>query len=98
VTPDLVPGERLFFRPDEVARLFRVDPKTVGRWAAAGRLPGIKTPGGRWRFPVGPVRDLLANATDEISTSRNTERATTDCGGRGPGLPTPKPEERTGVR
>lgn len=29
----------------EVAALFRVSPKTVGSWLAAGRLTAIKTPG-----------------------------------------------------
>ena len=35
----------------EVADYARVEVNTVANWAAAGRLPGIKTPtGGRWRF------------------------------------------------
>lgn len=34
----------------EVARLFRVDPKTVTRWAKEGRLPFFRTPGGHRRF------------------------------------------------
>jgi predicted site-specific integrase-resolvase len=33
----------------EVAALFRVDPKTVGRWAAAGKLTAILAPGWRYR-------------------------------------------------
>ncbi len=33
----------------EVAALFRVDPKTVQRWAIAGRLPTVRTPGGTHR-------------------------------------------------
>lgn len=36
--------------PSEVAKRLRVDPKTVSRWAAAGQLNGIRTPGGQWRF------------------------------------------------
>lgn len=44
--------------PGEVARLFRVDPKTVTRWAAAGRISAIKTPGGHRRFRVGDVKAL----------------------------------------
>lgn len=46
--------------PAEVARVFRVDPKTVTRWAAAGRLRSIKTPGGHARFFEAEVRALLA--------------------------------------
>lgn len=45
--------------PGEVAALFRVDPKTVTRWAAAGRLGSIRTPGGHRRFRESEVRALL---------------------------------------
>lgn len=41
--------------PSEVARLFRVDPKTVTRWAKSGRLPSIRTLGGHRRFPAAEV-------------------------------------------
>ncbi|GAA0980978.1 BldC family transcriptional regulator [Nocardiopsis tropica] len=47
------------FTPAEVARLFRVDPKTVTRWAAAGRLSSVRTPGGHRRFREAEVRALL---------------------------------------
>jgi excisionase family DNA binding protein len=46
--------------PDEVATLFRVDPKTVSRWAASGRIMSIRTPGGQRRFLESDVRALLA--------------------------------------
>jgi excisionase family DNA binding protein len=42
-----------------VAALFRVDPKTVTRWAAAGRISSIRTPGGHRRFRESEVRALL---------------------------------------
>ena len=45
--------------PGEVALLFRVDPKTVTRWAAAGRISSIRTPGGHRRFRESEVRALL---------------------------------------
>lgn len=51
--------ERLL-TPGEVASLFRVDPKTVTRWAAAGRISSIRTPGGHRRFRESEVRALLA--------------------------------------
>jgi len=51
-------GERLL-TPGEVAQLFRVDPKTVTRWASAGRLGSIRTPGGHRRFRESEVRALL---------------------------------------
>lgn len=36
--------------PSEVARLYRVDPKTVTRWAKAGRIQALRTLGGHRRF------------------------------------------------
>lgn len=51
-------GDRLL-TPGEVAALFRVDPKTVTRWAAAGRIGSIRTPGGHRRFLESEVRGLL---------------------------------------
>lgn len=45
--------------PGEVAALFRVDPKTVTRWAAAGRIGSIRTVGGHRRFRESEVRALL---------------------------------------
>lgn len=34
----------------EVAQIWRVDTKTVSRWANAGLITGLQTPGGTWRF------------------------------------------------
>ena len=45
--------------PAEVAALFRVDPKTVTRWAQAGKLTSIRTLGGHRRYRESEVRDLL---------------------------------------
>lgn len=45
--------------PSEVASLFRVDPKTVTRWAKAGKLSSIRTLGGHRRYLESEVRDLL---------------------------------------
>ncbi len=53
-----VPRDRLL-TPGEVATLFRVDPKTVTRWAAAGRIGSIRTPGGHRRFREAEVHALL---------------------------------------
>ncbi len=46
--------------PAEVAALFRVDPKTVTRWAKAGKLSSIRTLGGHRRYREAEVRALLA--------------------------------------
>ncbi len=48
--------------PGEVAETFRVDVKTVQRWAIAGRIGSIKTPGGQRRFRRSEVEALLAGA------------------------------------
>ncbi len=45
--------------PAEVAALFRVDPKTVTRWAKAGKLSSIRTLGGHRRYREAEVRALL---------------------------------------
>src|SRR6202046_1322370 len=56
-------SERLL-TPGEVAALFRVDPKTVTRWAASGRIGSIRTPGGHRRFRESEVRALLRGDAD----------------------------------
>jgi excisionase family DNA binding protein len=45
--------------PAEVATMFRVDPKTVTRWAKAGKLTSIRTLGGHRRYKESEVRGLL---------------------------------------
>lgn len=45
--------------PSEVAKLFRVDPKTVTRWAKSGKLSSIRTLGGHRRYRATEVRQLL---------------------------------------
>ncbi len=52
-------AERLL-TPSEVATLFRVDPKTVTRWAKSGKLTSIRTLGGHRRYREVEVRALLA--------------------------------------
>lgn len=50
--------------PGEVAALFRVDPKTVTRWAKAGKLNAIRTLGGHRRFRESEVRAYLDQQRD----------------------------------
>ena len=59
-------GERLL-TPGEVATLFRVDPKTVTRWATAGRIGSIRTPGGHRRFRETEVKALLSELTTDAA-------------------------------
>ncbi|VEI13581.1 BldC family transcriptional regulator [Trueperella bialowiezensis] len=48
--------------PAEVAELFRVDPKTVSRWADNGKLPYVRTLGGHRRFPRKDVMDAIRSS------------------------------------
>lgn len=45
--------------PSEVAKMFRVDPKTITRWAKSGKLSSIRTLGGHRRYRGPEVRALL---------------------------------------
>ena len=49
--------------PSEVASLFRVDPKTVTRWAKSGKLTSIRTLGGHRRYKESEVKALLLKTT-----------------------------------
>lgn len=51
--------------PSEVAAIFRVDPKTVTRWAKVGKLSSIRTLGGHRRFREAEVQELLAAAQEQ---------------------------------
>jgi excisionase family DNA binding protein len=51
--------------PSEVAALFRVNPKTVTRWARAGKLTAIRTLGGHRRFRVSEIRKCLEEMSQE---------------------------------
>lgn len=55
--------------PSEVATLFRVDPKTVTRWAKSGKLSSIRTLGGHRRYRESEVRELL----NGVPQPRNTQ-------------------------
>jgi len=56
--------------PAEVAALFRVDPKTVTRWAKAGKLTSIKTLGGHRRYKESEVKALLKSISLNISSNK----------------------------
>jgi excisionase family DNA binding protein len=49
--------------PGEVAVMFRVDPKTVTRWARDGKLTSIRTLGGHRRYREAEIRTRLTAAT-----------------------------------
>ena len=51
--------QEVLLTPAEVAKMFRVDPKTVTRWAKAGKLTAIRTLGGHRRYRRSEVQALL---------------------------------------
>jgi excisionase family DNA binding protein len=63
--------------PGEVARLFGVNPKTITRWATAGKLNPIRTLGGHRRYRAGEVRALLetGGGTDDADEPETSGRA-----------------------
>ncbi len=45
--------------PSEVAAILYVDPKTVTRWAIAGKVHSVRTPGGHRRFLKSEILALM---------------------------------------
>ena len=64
----MMPGEESIddrlLTPAEVAEMFRVNPKTVTRWARTGRLRAIKTIGGHRRYRMSEVRKAVEAANE----------------------------------
>ena len=54
---------QVLMTPAEVAALFRVDPKTVTRWADAGKLTAVRTLGGHRRYRQDEVQNLLVSSS-----------------------------------
>ena len=57
--PRTRPQAPRFYHPGEVARLFRVDTKTVTRWAKTGKLRSIRTPGNRRLYFADEIDAML---------------------------------------
>ena len=64
---------QVLMTPAEVASLFRVDPKTVTRWADAGKLTAVRTLGGHRRYRQDEVQNLLVASS--ISLPNSSESA-----------------------
>ena len=47
--------------PSEVAAMFRVNPKTVTRWARSGKISAIRTLGGHRRFRKSEITRILTD-------------------------------------
>jgi excisionase family DNA binding protein len=57
------PSTQALLTPAQVGHLFRVDPKTVARWASEGKLTSIRTLGGHRRYLADEVDRLYAGLT-----------------------------------
>jgi excisionase family DNA binding protein len=53
--------------PAEVSVIFRVDVKTVSRWARAGKLTSIRTLGNHRRYKESEVRALLNRPAEKAA-------------------------------
>ncbi len=73
------PADRLL-TPREVALIFRVDPKTVTRWAAAGLIGCIRTPGGHRRFRQAEVTRFLHDRAAQESPHATAAATATATG------------------
>ncbi|NAS27463.1 BldC family transcriptional regulator [Herbidospora sp. NEAU-GS84] len=60
-------GTEPVYTTAEVARMFRVDPKTVARWAAVGAIASIRTPGGQRRFKQSVVLHLMGTGNVAVA-------------------------------
>ena len=54
-----LPDAEVLLTPKEVAQRFHVNPKTVTRWAKAGKLTAIRTLGGHRRYRESEVLERL---------------------------------------
>lgn len=55
--------------PTEVAELFRVNPKTVTRWAKSGKISSIRTLGGHRRFSATEILRHLEEQRVQLGES-----------------------------
>jgi len=63
------PDQDALLTPSEVAAMFRVNPKTVTRWARAGKISAIRTLGGHRRFRAAEIKKFLEQVEEGVETS-----------------------------
>ena len=71
-----IPDAEVLMTPKEVALRFHVNPKTVTRWAKAGKLTAIRTLGGHRRYRESEVLERLREYKESGSQliKRQTQR------------------------
>ena len=63
-------GQEVLLTPAEVAKLFRVDPKTVTRWAKAGKITAIRTLGGHRRYRQSEIVNLIRTTKTSLPSEK----------------------------
>jgi excisionase family DNA binding protein len=63
------PDQDALLTPSEVAAMFRVNPKTVTRWARAGKISAIRTLGGHRRFRAAEIKKFLEQVEEGAETA-----------------------------
>jgi len=66
-TIDTAPALERMLTASEVAQLFRVSAKTVGRWGRSGALPLYRTVGGHHRYRLADVVAFLGLDADVVA-------------------------------
>jgi excisionase family DNA binding protein len=66
--PETTSDPDALLTPSEVAAMFRVNPKTVTRWARAGKISAIRTLGGHRRFRAAEIRRFLEQVEEGAET------------------------------
>lgn len=61
-----IPEQEQLLTPSEVAAMFRVNPKTVTRWARSGKISAIRTLGGHRRFKASEIRQFLEQVDEGV--------------------------------
>ena len=62
-----IPDAEVLLTPKEVAQRVHVNPKTVTRWAKAGKLTAIRTLGGHRRYRESEVLERLREYKESSS-------------------------------
>ena len=64
VWEDTAMADNELLTPSEVAVMFKVNPKTVTRWARAGKISAVRTLGGHRRFRASEIRRFLTQVEE----------------------------------
>ncbi|POM24991.1 Helix-turn-helix domain protein [Actinomadura rubteroloni] len=67
------PQQPTLYTPAEVANFFRVDPKTVTRWARTGTLNPVTLPSGHRRYHASEIHRLLQIGNAAAHTTTDPE-------------------------